>query len=67
MDIPLQLDPKSTTPLYRQLYNDLGAGISAGLCSPGSRLPASRELARSGGVSHITGTECYERLISEGY
>jgi GntR family transcriptional regulator / MocR family aminotransferase len=67
MDIPLGLDTTSSTPLYRQLYDSLKTGIVAGRFAPGSRLPASRSLARSVGVSRITVTECFERLISEGY
>jgi GntR family transcriptional regulator / MocR family aminotransferase len=67
MDIPLNLDPKSSEPLYRQLYDSFKAGIIAGRFDAGSKLPASRALSRSIGVSRITVTECYERLISEGY
>ncbi|WP_158793245.1 GntR family transcriptional regulator, partial [Granulicella sp. L60] len=61
MDIPLALNPKSTLPLYRQLYDSLRAGIVEGRFATGTRLPASRTLAISAGVSRITVTECYER------
>jgi GntR family transcriptional regulator / MocR family aminotransferase len=67
MDIPLEFDPKSEQPLYRQLYDSVRAGILDGRFNAGLRLPASRALARSVGVSRITVTECYERLIAEGY
>jgi GntR family transcriptional regulator / MocR family aminotransferase len=39
----------------------------SGRFEAGTRLPASRALATSLGVSRITVTECYDRLISEGY
>jgi GntR family transcriptional regulator / MocR family aminotransferase len=67
MDIPLNLNPKSSEPLYRQLYDSFRNGIIDGRFEAGSKLPASRALSKSIGVSRITVTECYERLISEGY
>src|SRR5205085_2897321 len=38
-----------------------------GRLSAGSRLPSTRALANSLGVSRTTVTECYDDLISEGY
>jgi GntR family transcriptional regulator / MocR family aminotransferase len=67
MDIALSLDPKSPLALYRQIYDGLREGILTGRFEAGSRLPATRSLAVSLGVSRITVTECYDRLISEGY
>jgi len=67
MDIALDFDPESSTPLYRQLYDSFKAGILDGRFAAGTKLPATRELARSIGVSRITVTECYERLLAEGY
>ena len=67
MDIALSLDPKSPLALYRQIYDGLREGILMGRFEAGSRLPATRSLAVSLGVSRITVTECYDRLISEGY
>src|SRR5271156_5754653 len=67
MDIALSLDPESPLALYRQIYDGLREGILTGRFEAGSRLPATRGLAASLGVSRITVTECYDRLISEGY
>lgn len=67
MEVALKLDPVSPIALYRQIYDGLRDGIIGGRFEAGTKLPASRALATSLGVSRITVTECYERLISEGY
>jgi GntR family transcriptional regulator / MocR family aminotransferase len=67
MEVALKLDPISPIALYRQIYDGLRDGIIGGRFEAGTKLPASRALATSLGVSRITVTECYERLISEGY
>jgi len=67
MEVALNLDPGSPVALYRQIYDGLRHGIVGGRFESGTKLPASRALANSLGVSRITVTECYERLISEGY
>jgi GntR family transcriptional regulator / MocR family aminotransferase len=67
MEIALKLDPISPIALYRQIYDGLRDGIIGGRFEAGTKLPASRALAASLGVSRITVTECYERLVSEGY
>src|ERR1700751_4606536 len=67
MDILLHLDSRSSTALYQQLYCELRDGILVGRFEPGARLPGSRCLAESLGISRITVTECYERLVAEGY
>jgi GntR family transcriptional regulator / MocR family aminotransferase len=67
MEVALNLDPVSPIALYRQIYDGLRGGIVGGRFEAGTRLPASRALASSLGVSRITVTECYERLVSEGY
>jgi len=67
MNILLRLDSKSPTALYRQLYSELRNGILTGRFEAGTKLPGSRSLADSLGISRVTVTECYERLASEGY
>jgi GntR family transcriptional regulator / MocR family aminotransferase len=67
MEVALNLDPVSPIALYRQIYDGLRDGIIGGRFEAGTKLPASRALAASLGVSRITVTECYERLLSEGY
>lgn len=67
MDLTVTLDDKSEVPLHRQLQEELRQSILSGRLSPGNRLPSTRALARSLGVSRTTVTQCYEDLISEGY
>jgi GntR family transcriptional regulator / MocR family aminotransferase len=67
MEVALILDSNSPIALYRQIYDGLRDGIVGGRFEAGTKLPASRALAVSLGVSRITVTECYERLVSEGY
>ena len=67
MDFVFHLNSRSTIALYRQLYSELRLGILAGRFEAGARLPGSRHLADSLGISRMTVNECYERLASEGY
>src|SRR6266550_5389457 len=67
MDLTVILDDRSVVPLHRQLHEELRRSILSGRLSPGSRVPSTRALARSLGVSRTTVTLCYEDLISEGY
>lgn len=67
MDFAVTLDNTSRVPLHRQLYEELRRSILSGRLSPGERVPSTRALARSLGVSRTTVTQCYEDLISEGY
>jgi len=67
MDIAFRIENKRQIPLRRQLYEELRGAILCGRLSAGSRLPSTRALAKSLGISRTTVTECYEDLISEGY
>ena len=67
MDIALRLDNQSERSLRRQLYEELRGAILSGRLAARSRLPSTRGLAESLGISRTTVTECYEDLISEGY
>ena len=61
------LDPSSGEPLHRQLYDEMRRAILNGRIAPGSRLPASRELANVSRVSRNTVLSAYEQLLAEGY
>src|SRR5258705_10484129 len=61
------IDPSSSEPLHRQLYNELRTAILVGRLPSGSRLPASRELAQVTGLSRNTVLSAYDQLIAEGY
>ncbi|MCP1727574.1 GntR family transcriptional regulator/MocR family aminotransferase [Natronospira proteinivora] len=54
-------------PIYRQIYRQVRDAILAGQLPPGSRLPATRPLARKLGVARITVIQAYEQLDAEGY
>lgn len=63
----ISLNPTSSTPLYRQLYNDLRQAILHGQLTAGTRLPSTRGLAAELSVSRNTVVNAYEQLIAEGY
>lgn len=61
------LATESQDPLHRQLYDELRRSILNGRLAPGSRLPASRELAQVNKVSRNTVLAAYEQLLAEGF
>jgi GntR family transcriptional regulator / MocR family aminotransferase len=66
--LPLSLrEPKAGTPLYRWLYDELRTRILSGQLRPGTRLPATRDLAEQYGLSRPTIVTAFEQLRSEGY
>ena len=67
MDLLIPLDRSLPTPLRDQLYAGLREAILDGRLAFGARLPASRVLARSLGVSRYTVDDAYGRLIADGY
>jgi GntR family transcriptional regulator / MocR family aminotransferase len=65
---PLSLPaPPARGNLYRWLYGELRGAILDGRLRPGSRLPATRDLASAYGVSRSTIVTAFEQLKSEGY
>jgi GntR family transcriptional regulator / MocR family aminotransferase len=58
---------EADTPAYRWLYATLRADILAGRLRPGSRLPATRDLARQYKLSRGTILSAFEELKAEGY
>ena len=67
MELPIELDTASNVPLHRQLYSGLRAAIVDGRVTPGTRLPSTRSLAESLGVSRSTIISSFAQLHSEGY
>ena len=53
--------------LTGEIYRQLRRAILDGRLPPGSRLPATRELARRLNVSRTTVTVAYDRLTGEGF
>lgn len=68
-EIPfLMLDEKnSPAPLYRQIYETIRRAILCGKLVSGTRLPASRVLAKQLSVSRLTVVNAFEQLLAEGY
>ncbi|MGE5243425.1 MAG: PLP-dependent aminotransferase family protein [Betaproteobacteria bacterium] len=60
-------DPRSSEPLYRQLYEKLRRQILSGAFSAGQQIPSSRILAADLHVSRNTVMNAIEQLIAEGY
>ena len=67
MRTPIILDRRTTVPLHRQIYDEWRRGILSGRFEPGQRLPSTRELATTLGVSRATVTAAYDQLVAEGY
>jgi GntR family transcriptional regulator/MocR family aminotransferase len=65
--LPLSLPSPAGRDLYRWIYEELRSAILGGRLQPGSRLPATRDLARTYRVSRPTIVTAFEQLKSEGY
>ncbi|MEP0876924.1 PLP-dependent aminotransferase family protein [Funiculus sociatus GB2-M2] len=66
MDLAIALD-SNAVPLHRQLYEELRQAILSGRLPPKERIPSTRSLSKSLGISRTTVTQSYEQLLSEGY
>ncbi len=60
------LERQSRVPLHEQIASQLRERIDSGYLPPGTRLPASRELARTARVGRNTVVAAYEILQAEG-
>lgn len=63
----LNLYREAERPLYWQLYWQMRQLILDGSWPPGSRLPASRQLAHQLGVARVTVIQAFAQLRAEGY
>ena len=61
------LQSATEVPIYRQLYEALRQAILSRRLRPGQRLPPSRQLAETLGVSRTTVLLAFDHLFSEGY
>lgn len=64
---PVSLDPNGSTPLHRQLYEEVRTAILEARLAPGTRMPASRDLARGARISRNTVLAAFQQLLAEGY
>lgn len=63
----ITLNHGSDKPLYQQVYECLTEAILTGKLEAGLRLPSTRELATTLGVSRNTIVTAFEQLLAEGY
>lgn len=63
----ISLDPGSSIPLHRQLYNSLRDMILRGVLPGEARMPSSRVLSGMLGVSRFTTVTALDQLTAEGY
>jgi GntR family transcriptional regulator len=62
----VRLDLKSGIPVYRQIMDQVTAGIAAGILAPGDQLPTVRQLAVDLSVNPNTVTRAYRELEIRG-
>lgn len=63
----IELNKKSQTPLYEQIYNQIRQDIIQGKLSVGMKLPSKRKLGDYLNVSQTTIEFAYGQLTAEGY
>ena len=66
-ELILPLDRNHSDPLRVQLERGLREAIRTGRLHADERLPSSRELAQTLGVSRRLIVECFDQLQAEGY
>ncbi|TBR43922.1 PLP-dependent aminotransferase family protein [Marinomonas agarivorans] len=65
--LTVSLDPASSQTSYQQIVEQLKSKIAAGDLLSGEKIPSTRELAKSLGVSRTTTIKSYDILIAEGF
>jgi DNA-binding transcriptional regulator YhcF (GntR family) len=64
----VRLDRGSSEPLYQQLYRQIREELESGsFDSSASRVPSSRVLAATLGISRPTVNQAFSKLLAEGY
>lgn len=64
----VRLDRASPEPLYQQLYRQIREELEIGsFDSSASRVPSSRVLAATLGISRLTVNQAFSKLLGEGY
>jgi GntR family transcriptional regulator/MocR family aminotransferase len=67
VDLAIPLERDSEEPIYRQLIRHIRAQVESGTLPAGTRLPASRDLARQLNISRISVVNAYAELRAEGF
>jgi GntR family transcriptional regulator/MocR family aminotransferase len=65
--LPVVVDRAGGAPLAAQISGQLEAAVTGGVLRAGDRLPSSRDLATTLGVSRTVVTNAYARLFAEGW
>ena len=65
--LPVVVERADPVPLAVQISAQLEAAVTGGVLHAGDRLPSSRDLAVSLGVSRTVVTNAYARLFAEGW
>jgi GntR family transcriptional regulator/MocR family aminotransferase len=65
--LPVVVDRAAATPLAVQISAQLEAAVTGSVLCAGDRLPSSRDLAATLGVSRTVVTNAYARLFAEGW
>lgn len=65
--LAISLDREGEEPIYRQLIRYIRSQIESGELVPGTRLPASRDLAKQLNISRISVVNAYAELRSQGF
>lgn len=66
LQVGADIDPESKVPLYVQVEESIRTLIQSQAIPVGSRLPSSRELAQTLGISRNTVIKAYDALITSG-
>ncbi len=62
-----RLDPRSGVPVYRQLIDQVMAGVAAGALAPGDQLPTVRQVAVDLAINLNTVARAYRELEIRGF
>ena len=65
--LPVVVDRAGGIPLAAQISGQLEVAVTVGVLRAGDRLPSSRDLAATLGVSRTVVTNAYARLFAEGW
>ncbi len=67
MNVLINIDAGLAKPIYRQIVDELKSAILEGYLQPGEKLPSTRDLGKTLGISRFTVMRSYEDLASAGY
>jgi GntR family transcriptional regulator len=62
----LEINPRSSTPIYQQVVDGVKELVARGILVPGERMPTVRELAVELSLNPNTIAKAYQRLEQEG-